>query len=192
MKISNYIAAIALFAVIPLYAQVQTYDINPVTLSYIRNEFYLSIENEDKAEDLIKFLKDSFYVAGKKVPARATAYAGAVEAVMAKHVFNPYSKYKYVTRGLKKLNKAVEEAPGMLEVRFLRFAVLHNIPAIFGIGEKRKSDLDAVYELLLEKNYTEVNYDLQKGIAEFLIHSERISPDQQDNLLHLFSEIRIQ
>lgn len=190
MKTVSLLFTVVLFFIIPLSAQVN--EINSGTLTYIRNEFYLSIDDKDKAENLLKFLKDSFYTPGTIVPARAAAYAGAVEAIMAKHVFNPYRKYKYIKGGLNKLNKAVEDAPSILEVRFLRFAVLHNIPAIFGIGDERIADLNTVYELLLQKDYRDVDYNLQKGIAEFLLDSERISPDQEDNLLHLFPGIERQ
>jgi len=181
---------IILFSACQISAQADDFDRK--TLSYIRDEFYLAVEDENSAESLLKFLKGNFNYPGETTPAKILAYTGAVEAVMAKHVFNPYSKFKYVINGLKKLNNAVEQSPDLLEVRFLRFAVLHNIPGVFGVTDERKSDMEAVYESLLKKNYSDIDYDLQKGIAGFLINSGRLTPDQQDNLLLLFPENRNQ
>jgi hypothetical protein len=160
------------------------------TLNYIQLEFYNATEDKEAAENLIDYFKNKFGTETDYYSPTLLAYYGALEAVQAKYTFNPISKFSYVTSGLKKLDKSVELRPDELEIRFLRFAVLHNIPGIFGISKDRQADLDKVYDLLLEENYSKISKELQHGIAEFLINSERLSVKQTASLLMLFPDIQ--
>ncbi|MGE5499052.1 MAG: hypothetical protein ACM3Q2_13305 [Syntrophothermus sp.] len=157
-------------------------------LDRIRNEFYLAIEDEDALNGLIRFIESSFSEDPAKYPAVILAYSGVLETLKAKHTYNPYSKFKYVTAGLKKLNKAVSMSSDMLEVRFLRFAVLHNIPGIFGVADDRRADLKESYKLLLRQDYSSISRNLQRGIAEFLLKSGRLDQAQTEILKREFPD----
>lgn len=189
MKRYSFILYVLIVMLLVSLANAQADHVDSNVMNYIRNEFYLAVEDENTAENLLEYLNN---LPASDSRIRILAYTGALEAVMAKHVFNPYSKFKYVTRGLKKLDRAVISQPDALEIRFLRFAVLHNIPAIFGIGDERKADLNVVYTSLLSKDYSDLDYNLQKGIAEFLIKSDRLSSEQIVSLQNIFQEIKIQ
>ncbi len=156
-------------------------------LNFIRNKFYEAVESKQSTNELINYIKENFTDDEGKYPANILAYTGALETLKAKHAFDPYSKFKFVISGVKKLNKAVEILPDDLETRFLRFAVLHNIPGVFGVSDERNEDKNIIYELLLEKDYSNVSADLQKGIIEFMIESERLHSDQNDQLINLLS-----
>lgn len=157
-------------------------------IEYVRNEFYLALEDKDAANRLIKFIRTEYGDDQNLYTPRILAYLGAVEAVMAGHAFNPYNKFRHVIKGLKKLGRAVELSPDNLEVRFLRFAVLHNIPALFGVGDERKSDLESVVASLKKRDYSSVDAELQKGIIEFMLESGRLSGQQQKELQQLLPE----
>lgn len=158
------------------------------SMDRIRRDFYLAIEDGDAIEKLIDFIENAYKTDTDKYPAVILAYYGALETLKAKHSYNPYNKFRYVIKGLKKLNLAVDKSPMKLEVRFLRFAVLHNIPGVFGISNERDQDLNVIYGLLLKKDYVSIDRKLQKGIAEFLIESGRLDNLQADKLKHIFPE----
>lgn len=157
-------------------------------LGRIRNEFYQAVENEDALNSLTHFIEGTFSTDPAKYPAVILAYYGALESVRAKHTYNPYSKFKHVTAGLKKLDKAVDMMPDKLEIRFLRFAVLHNIPGIFGVADERNADLKVSYEQLLRQDYSSLGRKLQKGIAEFLMRSGRLEPAETEKLKKIFPD----
>lgn len=157
-------------------------------IEYVRNEFYVSLDDEDAADRLIKFIHNEYGSDQNLYTPRILAYLGAVEAVMAKYTFNPFKKLRYVIKGLEKLGQAVEHSPEDLEVRFLRFAVLHNIPALFGVGDERESDMESVVAALRKSDYSTVNASLQKGIIEFMLESGRLNVQQQNELQMLLPE----
>ena len=158
-------------------------------INKIRNEFYLAVEDDDVLDELVGYIEGIYQKDSENYPAVILAYYGALETLRAKHSYNPYNKAKYVISGLKKLNSAVEKSPGTLEVRFLRFAVLHNIPGIFGIKDERTDDLNAAYQQLLKKDYTTISIKLQKGIVEFLLKSERLDAEQINNLKKIYPDL---
>ncbi|MDP4175055.1 MAG: hypothetical protein Q8933_13855 [Bacteroidota bacterium] len=161
------------------------------TLTRIRSDFYLAVENEDSLDSLAGLIEMKYDTDADDCPAVILAYYGALETLRAKYTFNPYSKFKNVISGIKKLNAAVSRSYDRLEIRFLRFAVLHNIPGIFGVAKERNDDLKVTFEQLLKKNYSSVSRDLQKGIAEFLMRSDRLEQYQTESLRSIFPDAAI-
>ncbi|MDP4196275.1 MAG: hypothetical protein Q8940_14560 [Bacteroidota bacterium] len=161
------------------------------TLTRIRSDFYLAVENEDSLDSLAGLIEMKYDTDADDCPAVILAYYGALETLRAKYTFNPYSKFKNVISGIKKLNAAVSRSYDRLEIRFLRFAVLHNIPGIFGVAKERNDDLKVTFEQLLKKNYSSVSRDLQKGIAEFLMRSDRLEQYQTESLKSIFPDAAI-
>ncbi|MGE5432515.1 MAG: hypothetical protein ACM3QX_15640 [Syntrophomonadaceae bacterium] len=162
------------------------------TLTTIRSDFYLAVENEDMLNSLLGLIEMKYDTDANDCPAVILAYYGALEAMKAKYTFNPYSKFRNVISGIKKLNAAVSKSDERLEIRFLRFAVLHNIPGIFGVSKERNDDLKVTFEQLLKKDYSSVSRDLQKGIAEFLMRSDRLEQNQTESLKLLFPDAAIE
>ncbi|MGE5402965.1 MAG: hypothetical protein ACM3S2_21405 [Ignavibacteriales bacterium] len=162
------------------------------TLTRIRGDFYLAVENEDALDTLLGLIEMKYDTDADDCPAVILAYFGALEALKAKYTFNPYSKFRNVISGIRKLNTAVSRSYDRLEIRFLRFAVLHNIPGIFGVADERNDDLKVTYEQLLKKDYSSVSRDLQKGIAEFLLRSDRLEQYQTERLKSLFPDAMIE
>lgn len=59
-------------------------------------------------------------------------YKGSGTMMMAKHVFNPFSKLFYFKKGKQMLESAIENDEQNFELRFLRFAAQTNIPPFLG------------------------------------------------------------
>jgi hypothetical protein len=163
---------------ISVLSSAQVADVDSASMDFIRNKFYEGVEDEDQADKLESFLRKKYGMNFNEIDPIITAYFGAIEALRGKHAFFPFTKLSYVNSSQDILKKAIELAPGNLEIRFLRFSILHHIPAILGYGSERESDKNIIYNLLLERDYSQLSFEIQKGIADFMIESGRMSEDQ--------------
>lgn len=179
-----------LFLIVMIFSVTFAKSDDKTVVNKIRTEFYKAVENEDALNNLFDYIKVRFGENIDKYPALIYAYFGALEAVSAQYTYNPYTKASNVYSGLKKLNKAVDKMPDALEVRFLRFAVLDHLPGVFGLGTDRDNDMKKVYSLLLKKDYSDLPKEIQKGLAEYLVKSERLESYQTNELKKVFPEIK--
>ncbi len=147
-----------------------------------RELFYQAVEDESQLAALEGFLHRNYSKSPQPI---IIAYYGAVDALKAKHVFNPFSKLSYVISALDILEKSVQLEPRDLEIRFIRFSILHHLPGILGYGKERREDQQVIVELLKERDYSEVDYTLQKGIIEFMLESNRLSSENINELKHI-------
>lgn len=69
-----------------------------------------------------------------------TGYKGAAHALKAKYSFNPVSKLKHIKKAQQFLSEAVSAAPGNLEVRFLRYSVEVQTPAMLDLSKHVAED----------------------------------------------------
>ncbi len=155
------------------------------SLDFIRNKFYEAVENEDAVDTLELFLTNNYGRNYSDIDPIITAYFGAIEALKGKHAFFPFTKLSYVNSSQEILEKAVERSPNNLEIRFLRFSILHYIPAILGYSAERKKDAGIIYQLLLKQDYSQLGKDIQKNILSFMIESERLNDEQVHELRKL-------
>jgi len=157
-------------------------DIDPSTKEYIRKTFYAGVENEEKAEELKEYIDKKFGKKLKSMDPFVVAYLGGAETLLAKHAINPFTKLDLLNSGLDKLAYALKKQPRSLEIRFMRFSILHFIPAILGHAKERDEDLAIVYELLLKKDYSELDKKTQTGLVKFLLESDRLDKNQTAKL----------
>lgn len=163
---------------IPLQAAFISVGRDTATINYVRQTFYEAIEDEDKTYALEKFIISKFSGDQSKYDPVILAYFGAVEALKGKHAFNPFSKLNHVIKALDIIESAIIMEPLSLEIRFVRFSILHHLPGILGYGTERDEDLSIICKLLKEQNYSEVSTELQQGIIQFMIDSERLDDNQ--------------
>lgn len=139
----------------------------------LRLKYYSAVENEDSVdifEEYINSLSDKF-----NDDNLINAYRGALFAVRSKHAFWPFTKLTYLKDSMALLGQAVNNAPENLEIRFIRFSILHYVPDFLGWIEEKNSDRKKILKLLLENNYGDIPNELVVGITQFLVDSERIS-----------------
>ena len=86
------------------------------------------------------------------------------------------------------LKTAVKEDPENLEIRFIRFSILDNVPGILGFSKEREIDKDKIVFLLCNKDYSKLNVKIQKNIIQYMINSERLSTKQINLLTKNFPE----
>ncbi|MEB0263072.1 MULTISPECIES: hypothetical protein [unclassified Mucilaginibacter] len=111
-----------------------------------------------------------------------TGYLGTLEALKAKHTWNPYYKVKYLNDAEKSFKGAVIRDPANIEIRFMRFSVEHNVPGFLGYTKNLVADRTEIIKQIDRKHYSSADAALVKTIITFLIDSKRCTPAENSNL----------
>ncbi|QHS54236.1 hypothetical protein GWR56_01225 [Mucilaginibacter sp. 14171R-50] len=128
---------------------------------------------------------DSLYrklTAIKNPTALINGYIGTLQALKAKHTWNPYYKLKYLSDAEKTFAKAVFGDPHNIEIRFMRFSVEHNVPGFLGYTKNLVADREEIIKQLDRKHSSPADETLVKTIVTFLLDSKRCSPAEQIKL----------
>jgi hypothetical protein len=170
---------ISLFLISPSLAG----DVSKVTVDKLRTLLYASTNRESALDSLDNYITK--LVNSKPDSPLILAYKGAAVSIRAKYNFWPWDKLSDVHKGLELLNKSVDLDKDNLEIRFLRFAVLHNLPSILNYSDEADQEAESIFSLLTNKNYS---YDefLIKNVVEFLINSERLTFNEVKMLKNKF------
>ncbi len=148
----------------------------------MRLMFYDAIEEEEALDSLNALIIKNFSADTSRYPAIILAYIGGMEALRAKHAFWPFSKLSYINSAMDILESAANKDPENLEIRFMRFSILHHLPGILGYSEETEIEAQKVFELLMKRNFEMLNSDMQNDFAQFMIDSERLT-DEQNRML---------
>lgn len=159
------------------------------TINFLRNEFYAAVENKNKTYELEDFIINRYSDDYNSYSPLILAYYGGVQALKAKHAFDPFSKLSHLISGLNRLEEAVDESPENLEIRFIRFSILDHVPSILGYSSEREADKDKICTILLQKNYSSLSRKIQEGMAEYMVASDRLTDEQKTKVKELISSI---
>lgn len=111
-----------------------------------------------------------------------TSYLGAVEALRAKHTWNPYLKLKYLNDAEHTLEGAVNNEPHNMEIRFMRFSIEHNVPGFLGYTKHLQTDREEIIRQLDKRYYASADRDVVITIIKFLLDSKRCTPGENEFL----------
>lgn len=92
-------------------------------------------------------------------------YKGAAKIILAKHAFNPYTKWNLFNEGKDILESAIASDPNSLELKYLRFTIQMNVPSFLGY----KNNINSDKEFLKEHNNGNKDKELQKLIKNYLL-----------------------
>lgn len=106
------------------------------TLSEVRLGYRAAAESEAACRQLIGKLS-SLDTAAYPVHA---GYRAAAIMMMAKHDGGPAKKFSYFEKGKKLMEKMIQQNPGSIELRYLRYAVQLNLPGFLGYKRQMKGD----------------------------------------------------
>ena len=107
-----------------------------------------------------------------------SGYKASATMIMAKHVFNPFSKLSYFKKGKNIMEKAIAADSANIELRFLRFSVQTNIPSFLGYKENIKNDKN----FLLKSLPAIKDLKLKKMIVAFLSTSDYVTDKEKNSL----------
>ena len=147
--------------------------LSPKEISVLKTDLIKAVENSR--------LTDSIYQKLTKFPhktALVTGYCGTLEALKAKHSWNPYNKIKYVKISLKTMKKAIEMDKENLEIRFMRFSIEHFTPSFLGFSKDLPVDRKEIIKHYQNRNFGVADEELIKNVARFMIESKRCSPEE--------------
>lgn len=147
--------------------------LTPKELSILKNELVKAVDNAQ--------LTDSLFVNLNKLSnktALTTACIGTLEALKAKHAWNPYNKIKYVKVSVKTMQKAVNMDKENMEIRFMRFSIEHFTPAFLGFSKNLNVDRKEIVKHYQHENFGVADRALIKNVAKFMIESKRCSPEE--------------
>jgi hypothetical protein len=155
------------------------------TINQIRKLFYEAVESEEKLEELESFFSKNFTEKALIYHPVLLSYTGAIDALKAKHAINPFTKFSRVLSSLNTLERAVNREPNNLEIRFIRFSILHNLPGFLGYGKERNDDMMVIVTQLAKKDYAKYDPKLQINVIEFMLESEQLNASQTVQLKKL-------
>ncbi|MGN6247379.1 MAG: hypothetical protein ACTHNG_03425 [Ginsengibacter sp.] len=144
------------------------------SIDRVRSLYEKSVEDESACKELINIL--SSYNENNN-PLYAGYKASAV-MMMAKHVFNPFSKMSYFNKGKKMLENAINVDGNNVELRFLRFNAQTHVPSFLGYDDNIHED-----KKFLEREFPKINdLKLKQYLAFYLEKSKYISPEKKAEL----------
>lgn len=138
----------------------QTYGKLP-SQSEIRGAFQKAAVEEKSCRNLLKILGDY----NEKNNPLFGGYKACATMIMAKYVFNPFTKMSYFSKGKSLLEKCITVDKQNIELRYLRYTIQRKVPFFLqyrsSINEDKRMISDAVVNLK--------DAELKKMISEFLI-----------------------
>ena len=148
------------------------YPSEPV-INEVRSAFYrLSINSNDTEKELEKIKKI-------KNPCPVTlAYQAAMESLMAKSVWSPFTKLEHVKESQRIFDKAIASDPDNVEIRFLRFSVEWHIPKWLGYSKNMEKDKEFIVDNIHSLQVEYLPKEMLTFIQDFLNNSEWYSDEE--------------
>lgn len=110
------------------------------------------------------------------------AYKAASEATMAKHVWNPYAKLKYLQRAAELFDEAVKLDAKNPEIRFLRFTVEHYIPRYLNMSGHLQQDKQVIINSLKAYPGSGISADWARTMQEFMLSKDHCTEEEKKAL----------
>lgn len=148
----------------------------------LRVTYYNGVEDE-KYIDSLQLLVKSYYSKNQNnIPTIILAYSAGIDALKSKHAFWPFTKMSYLNSSMDLFKEVVNKDPNNLEIRFMRYSILHYVPGILGYSAELKEDQKVILSLLSRNEFQNVSDDLRNGIINFMIDSGRLTTAQISSL----------
>lgn len=135
--------------------------------------FYLAVEDKsmiEKGQEFFSNLKSVY-------PGESAAYLAGFEALKAKNALWPIDKWNLAQSALSKMDKAVEEHPQNIEVRFIRASTCYYLPFFFNRKDQVIQDFRVLVKLIPggASAYPE---HLIRNISRFILDSGYLSESE--------------
>ncbi|MCB0824227.1 MAG: hypothetical protein KDC09_16135 [Bacteroidales bacterium] len=130
-------------------------------------ELSTMLENQDVSDDVVLL-----------------AYKGAAQTTLANCKKTPFSKLSVFNEGKDDLEKAIQEDPDNVEIRFLRYTIQTNIPGFLNYNNKEE-DRKFILDRLTLHNISSVDADLRKRIIHYFESEGDLSEEEMNNIKQL-------
>ena len=133
------------------------------SIELIREELFYTDFNIDKC--LSFYSKVAEY---HQITPTITAYEAAAKALIAKHSWNPITKFSTLQDALILLDKAISMEQMNLEIRFLRLYIENSLPTYLGKSNNMKDDKRLIIENIELLNTLDLNADIIQYILKYM------------------------
>ena len=157
-------------------------EVDESLLEKIRLVYYSGVEDDSYIDTLKYLIDNNFDNDADTQTAIAVAYRAGIFALKSKHAFWPVTKMNYLADSMDLFENALKSEPDNLEIRFMRYSILYYVPGILGYSDLENEDLQKVYELLVQKDYTSINREIQSGMIEFILKTDMLTAEQEQLL----------
>lgn len=144
------------------------------SIENVRDMYVKSVDDEGTAEKLYRLLQNT-------TDPTLKGYKGAVKTILAKHYYNPFSKWAYFQEGAKELDVAINEHPTDPELRFLRFSIQTNAPAFLGYTGNIYNDKDVIISNLAELKFDN-NNEMRQLIVDYMLSTTYCSITEKQKI----------
>lgn len=110
------------------------------------------------------------------------AYKAISEAIMAKHVWNPYMKMKHLQKSSEIFEEAVKLDPVNPEIRFLRFTVEHYVPRYLNMSQNLKDDKNKIISGLEHHPQSGLSTEMARNIRDFMLTKDHCTEKEKQRL----------
>ncbi len=146
-------------------------------ITQIRSAYKSARELESSNESLYNTLLNK-----PSKSATEVAYEAACKALKAKYASNPYRKLYWIRESEKSFATAVAMNPDNLEIRYLRYAVELNTPAITGCNTHVQEDRQFLIRGIGNRSYQYHEKELIPEIVNFLKLYSNLSTSELQTL----------
>lgn len=112
------------------------------------------------------------------------AYLGVATAMQAQVTSSIPDKIKYFNDGKSKIEEAVSKDPTNMEVRFLRFSIQSEVPAILGYNNQVDEDFNLILKNLQGGQFVPSRTFCIR-MKNFMLNSDAIKNDQKKQLQNI-------
>ncbi|MEO0233661.1 MAG: hypothetical protein ABIN39_06315 [candidate division WOR-3 bacterium] len=157
-------------------------------LNFIREKYYIAIENLDTTKFLENYMEKNFGTDISQYNPILMSYYACLKGLEGKFEKNIPKKVKFVFKAISIIDSSVSKFPDCLEIRFLRFSFYENLPDYFNVSKKRNEDLKFIYEYLLHKDFSFVPRKIQVDMIKFIVSTRRLRDNENLKLIRLLNE----
>jgi hypothetical protein len=136
------------------------------TLLDVRQGFHEAVMEPSLTKEFHQFLNNA-----DNTPT-INAYRAASEAMMARVVWNPLSKFAQVIKYADLMEQAVNLEEENIEIRFLRLSIEYNLPKFLGMSKHLKEDTEMIVKNLSMVQTMNLDPAYGRYILSFLDMSE--------------------
>ncbi len=147
------------------------------TIQQVREDLFYSDFDLEKC-----FEFDKSITALKDTSPLTQAYKAAAEALIAKHSWNPVTKFSYLNSAQKLLDEAVSKDALNIEIRFLRLYIENSIPAYMGMSKNKKEDKQVIIDNIDLLAKINIGADITSYIIGY-ITSPKVSTAEEIELI---------
>lgn len=127
----------------------------------VRKNFHQAVLDPDQSKEFHESLKD----VSLNTPT-LKAYKATSEAMLARAVWNPFTKLSQVMKYADLMDMAIQEDANNIEIRFLRLAIEYNLPRFLGMSRHLEEDRDVIVD-----NVSSIEtMDLDPSFCRYIIY----------------------